>query len=254
MALRLSGEEKDTNLPCVYGVRMYGGLNSDVPKGLVTLMRKFEPSVRASSSSIWSQLKHPKLLDLLGCGYDVDASGRLVRRATALSRFMLFHRFEVVDSNRVLDRLAEDSFVARERLLVEADAGLGASEAGAPAEVVNYDGPGTSELRIVCATSTPALLFFGDSYHPDWMAYVDGQRQPVLRADGNFMAVALPAGTSEVRFRFRPHMFAKGLALSGLGAVGFLVVLVWPTLRRLRRTAQPTLPLVLPDRLEQRAA
>jgi hypothetical protein len=254
LALRISAEEMDTNLPCVYGVRMYGGLNSDVPKGLVTLMRKFEPSVRASSSSISSQLKHPKLLDLLGCGYDVDASGRLVRRETALSRFMLFHRFEVVDSNRVLDRLAEDSFVARERLLVEADLGLGASGAGAPAEVVNYDSPGTSDLRVVCATPTPALLFFGDSYHPDWRVYVDGQRQSVLRADGNFMAVAIPAGTSEVRFRFRPHMFVKGLVISGLGAAGFLAVLVWPTWRRLRRTAQPTLPLALPSQPEQRAA
>jgi len=123
-----------------------------------------------------------------------------------------------------------------------------------PAEVVSYDSLGTSELRVVCATPTPALLFFGDSYHPDWRAYVDGQRQPVHRADGNFMAVAIPAGTSEVRFRFRPHMFAKGLVISGLGAAGFLAVLVWAARRRLRPTAQPTLPLLLPERFEQRAA
>jgi hypothetical protein len=254
MALRLSAGEMDTNLPNVYGVRMYGGLNSDVPKGLVSLMRKFEPSVRASSSSISSQLTHPKLLDLLGCAYDVDESGRLVRRPSALSRFMLFHRYEVVDSQRVLDRLAEDSFVANERLVVESDPGLGASEDGAAGEVVSYDSLGTSELRVVCSTSTPALLFFGDSYHPDWRVYVDGRQQPVLRADGNFMAVAVPAGNSEVRFRFRPHMYARGLAISGLGAAGFLGLLVWTALRRLRRPAQPALPLNRSDQSELRAA
>ncbi|HEY7428805.1 MAG TPA: YfhO family protein [Gemmataceae bacterium] len=242
MALRLSAEEMDTNLPCVYGVRMYGGLNSDVPRGLATLVWKFQPSVRVSSS-ISSQLTHPKLLDLLGCGYDVDDAGRLVERPTALSRFMLFHNFEVVDSQRVLDRLAEDSFVASERLLVEADPGLDASWAGMPAEVVSYDSLATSELRVACATPTPALLFFGDSYHPDWRAYVDGRRQPMLRADGNFMAVAIPAGKSEVRFRFRPHMFIRGLVISGLGAAGFLAVLVWATLRRSRRPVQPALSL-----------
>jgi hypothetical protein len=243
MALRLSAAEMDTNLPCVYGARMYGGLNSDVPKGLVALMRKFEPSVRASSSSISSQLTHPKLLDLLGCAYDVDDSGRLVKRATALSRFMLFHDFEIVDSGQVLDRLAEDNFAARERLLVEGDPGLGASEVGAPAEVMSYESLGTSELRVACDTPTPAVLFFGDSYHPDWRAYVNGQRQPVLRADGNFMAVAMPAGKTEVRFLFRPHMFIRGLAISGLGAAGFLGILVWAFLRGVQRPDQPSVPL-----------
>lgn len=242
-ALRLSAGEMDTNLPCVYGVRMYGGLNSDVPKGLVTLMRKFEPSVRASSSSISSQLTHPTLLDLLGCAYDADEAGKLVQRKTALSRFMLFRNVEVVEGPRVLDRLAADNFVARERLIVEGDPGLANSRAGTPAEIMTYDSLGTSELRVACTTATPAVLYFGDSYHPDWQAYVNGQRQAVLRADGNFMAVAVPAGKSEVRFRFRPHMFIRGLAISSVGVVGFLSLLTWTILRWLRRPAPPTLRL-----------
>jgi hypothetical protein len=69
------------------------------------------------------------------------------------------------------------------------------------------------------------------------------------------MAVAIPAGKSEVRFRFRPHMFAKGLAISGLGAVGFLAILVWVALRHSRRTVQPALPSeARTSRPEQRAA
>jgi hypothetical protein len=246
IALQLSPNEKYTNLPTVYGVRIYGGLNSDFPRDFGNLIRRFEPSgIRYDGGCLSGELTSPKLLDLLGCGYDVDASGRLIRRRTALSRFMLFHRFEVVATPHMLDRLAKDTFVARDRLLVESDPGLAAPGGSAPPEVVSYDSLGTSELRVTCTTTTPALLFFGDSYHPDWRAYVDGQRQPVLRANANFMAVAIPAGTTEVRFRFRPRMFAKGLAISGVGAAGFLTLLVWATLRPLRRRVQPALPLRL---------
>lgn len=253
LALKLAPLEIEANIPSIYGVRSYGGVNSDVPKGLVHLIHRFEPRGTAMSG-VWAHYKHPTLLDLLGCGYDVDGSGELVERPTALSRFMLFHHFEVVDDGKVLDRLAAPDFVARDRLLLEADPGLGAATVDHAPEPMDYASPRTSELLVHCKCEAPALLFFGDNYHPDWEAFVDGRRQPVLRADANFMAVAVPAGTSTVEFRFRPRMFEAGMAISGISLAGFLVALPVAGWLRRRRHAVPGTAVRVPVEPQRFAA
>ncbi len=67
-----------------------------------------------------------------------------------------------------------------------------------------------------CSSST-------DLHYPGWIAEEDGRRLPILRADGWFRAVALPAGTHTVVFRYRPYSFYAGAAVS---AAALLVLLV----------------------------
>jgi len=47
-------------------------------------------------------------------------------------------------------------------------------------------------------------VVLNDVWHPWWFAEVDGTPVPLLRANGIFRAVAVPAGEHEVRFVFRP--------------------------------------------------
>ena len=63
------------------------------------------------------------------------------------------------------------------------------------------------------------LLVLTDVFYPGWIAEEDGRRLPILRADGFFRAVALPAGTHRVVFRYRPISVAIGGALSALAAL-----------------------------------
>jgi hypothetical protein len=63
-------------------------------------------------------------------------------------------------------------------------------------------------------TPGPALLRLADLWYPDWNAYVDGRRTPVLRADYLLRAVAVPAGRHRVEFRFESAAVRNGLLLS----------------------------------------
>jgi hypothetical protein len=74
----------------------------------------------------------------------------------------------------------------------------------------------------------PALLVTRERYARGWTARVDGTAAPVLRANGLHRAVAVPAGTHEVRWQYRPPGLALGLALMAAGAAGLAGVLLWP--------------------------
>lgn len=65
------------------------------------------------------------------------------------------------------------------------------------------------------------LLVLTDRHYPGWRARVNGEPTPVLRANGQFRAVVVPAGESTVEMRYRPPHFRRGAAISLAG------VLLW---------------------------
>jgi uncharacterized membrane protein YfhO len=69
----------------------------------------------------------------------------------------------------------------------------------------------------------PTIVLFDDSYSPYWGARWNGRTIPVMLADGNFMAVALPAEHGTLSFEFRPQLF---LRLFKIGSVTMLLVLL----------------------------
>jgi uncharacterized membrane protein YfhO len=77
-----------------------------------------------------------------------------------------------------------------------------------------------------------------DTHYPGWFATVDGQSEPLLRANYAFRAVRVPAGPHTIVFDYRPRSLAVGARLTGLG------LLVWGVagafgLRRPRPGAEP---------------
>ena len=54
---------------------------------------------------------------------------------------------------------------------------------------------------------------------------MDDKEVPILRADEQFKAVVLPAGTHEVRFVFKPALTFTALVIS-LGTLGLSLVLL----------------------------
>ncbi|WP_376789736.1 YfhO family protein [Thermoflexus sp.] len=92
-----------------------------------------------------------------------------------------------------------------------------------------------TEVRYRARLGQPGLLITRDPWYPGWTVTVNGHPAPLRRADGVLMAVYLPAGESEVVFRFRPTSFYVGAGVSGL-----TVFLLWPlTLWRMRRRLGP---------------
>ncbi|MGE5414458.1 MAG: YfhO family protein, partial [Syntrophomonadaceae bacterium] len=81
------------------------------------------------------------------------------------------------------------------------------------------------------------LLVLADLFYPGWTAEENGRTLPIYRANGYFRAVALPAGTHRVVFRYRPVSVYAGLGLTALALVVFVALAYAgePVLRR--RTA-----------------
>ena len=104
----------------------------------------------------------------------------------------------------------------------------------ATATIISYT---PDSVAVAVSAKQDRVLVLTDTYHPDWVAYVDGLRSDVLRAYGAFRAVVVPAGSSLVVFRYEDHLHTLTLMIS-LGILACCCVLLaggW--LRRRRATA-----------------
>lgn len=213
---------------------------------------------------------HPRVMDFLNvralaaaeplsptraAGLTWTASGdslHIYHNPHALPRAFLVHHAEVIPSQQArLARLGDPS-LDLSRSVVVSDL----AEAPAPPLVASslrptvvpaawrrpFRPPGTATIVSDRETSVtvsvnaaePGFLAISDTYYPGWRATVDGRSAPVLRANHAFRAVAVPAGASEIAFRFEPASLRLGLFLSLLAAT----VIASTVAAMKRRTAQ----------------
>jgi hypothetical protein len=90
-----------------------------------------------------------------------------------------------------------------------------------PARIVRVE---RHQLVIEAELPAPGVLVVSEPHYPGWSATVDGAPAPLLRADYALRGVALPAGRHVVEMRFRSRPAELGLALSGLGIFGLLLL------------------------------
>jgi len=128
------------------------------------------------------------------------------------------------DRRRALRQIAKREIDPSETALVDRAPSVALGDArgeGGGAKIVR-DEPERVEIE----TSAPAasLLVLADLYYPGWEATVDGAPAEILRANSLFRAVALPAGTHRVVFRFVSPPYRRGvwLALAGIAAAAAL--------------------------------
>ncbi|RUU12464.1 hypothetical protein EOD23_07405 [Mesorhizobium sp. USDA-HM6] len=78
-------------------------------------------------------------------------------------------------------------------------------------------------VRLSLRVDAPSrsFLFLSRSYHPGWVAYVNGQKVPLYRANAAFQGVVVPAGTSDVTLVLDP----LSLKLGGLISLIALLIL-----------------------------
>lgn len=90
-----------------------------------------------------------------------------------------------------------------------------------------------TEVRIEVSSHQPSVLVLADAYHDDWTATVDGVEVDVGLVDEAFRGVVVPAGESEVVFRYRPVARDVGGIISGASLAGIAVMcLIWERRRR----------------------
>ncbi len=78
------------------------------------------------------------------------------------------------------------------------------------------------ETRYRVVAPAAGWLFLAEAWYPGWRAWVDGAPVPLQRAEYLFRAVAVPAGTHEVRVAYRPWWWPGVAVVSALAALGLL--------------------------------
>jgi len=89
-------------------------------------------------------------------------------------------------------------------------------------------------VTIATTSACAGILVLNNSWAPGWVATIDGQKAPLLRANYLARAVALPAGAHDVRLTYAPRSFFLGLALTGATIIGLIAALLGR--RRVPRT------------------
>ncbi len=171
-----------------------------------------------------------------GTGYYFEVGRGFSRIPHSAPRAAIYYRaVSGLSRDQILQIWPDPNFPADRLLLLEGEAGGAPEDSLLPcarAKITEYK---NEKVAIEAEAKTDGWLILLDSYYPGWKAYVDGNEEPILRADGFFRAVQIPAGRHRVVFQYRPEPFYLGLMLSGAGFAVWLGLLWFSRGKKIRR-------------------
>ena len=106
-------------------------------------------------------------------------------------------------------------------LAAHADARAGGDQ---EASIISY---APERVVIRARTERPSFLILKDAYYPGWYATVNGEPVEIIATNVLFRGVPVPAGESEVEFRYRPQSWQTGLRFSLAGSLLWLLLALW---------------------------
>jgi hypothetical protein len=112
---------------------------------------------------------------------------------------------------------------AQPLVLSNIDTQRGGTTSGRLGQVrVTRDEPG--DIRFEVTRTEPGWAIVMETAYPGWKATVDGRTVDIERANGAFMAVPVPAGTTTVHLSFEPGSFKLGLLVTTLSVVALILL------------------------------
>ncbi|HEX9017076.1 MAG TPA: oligosaccharide flippase family protein, partial [Chloroflexota bacterium] len=230
------GRVLPADMTLAYGLQDVRGYDSVILRSYVDFVERLEsqsllPYNRVGALTDPKSLESP-LVNLLGVRYvltkeSIDSpSFRLVydrelkiyRNDAALPRAFLAGRaVGVATEQEALGLIGAPGFDPRATVVIETDGAQSpdiSDQSSAISRqssvVVTSYSPNRVELRADGA-SEGEYLVLADVYYQGWRASIDGKDAPILKADGIFRTVRLPAGSHTVVFEFKPISFQMGL-------------------------------------------
>lgn len=182
----------------------------------------------------WDPTDPANDLTLLYDGFD----GTVMARDGAVRAFVVSDVEHVADGDEALRRYVADDFPWRERLVFEGD---GEDVDGAPVDAdVRVVERTTNGLDLEVESDGDGWLVVLDSYDDGWRATVDGEPVEVRRANYNFRAVPISAGSSRVEMRYEMPGLDLAIALTVSTTLGVLAGGVVGVVQDRRRATAPT--------------
>jgi hypothetical protein len=218
--------------------RMFG-----IPQG-------YDPELHPFTGALLADVRSPHfdLLDLLSVRYAVATERFPLFRGGTLGaqtdwrlafrprrgRFMVYERIDPLpraylvsraevhrDGASVLRALARDDFDPRLAVVLEGDVAAPALQHGQSRTPMTARISEYTARRVVVEVpdGKSRILVLTDTHYPGWVARIDGAREPILRANYLFRAVAVSAGPHTVVFSYEPLSFRVGAVVSLLTLV-----------------------------------
>jgi len=133
--------------------------------------------------------------------------------------------------NEVLNKICEPGFDFATVVAIESETPYQttANVPGLPSsndvcEIVVYN---PDYVRINATVKEDSFLVLSDTFYPGWKGYVDGKKEPVLRANYILRALFLRKGNHTIEFRYEPTSFRIGIAVTALTVLLLLVLLLY---------------------------
>jgi hypothetical protein len=211
---------------------------------------KYITSVTPLEEKSKFELIYARLENLQGKREDLlkENTIKLYKNRSPLPRAWLVSEFKVMDSQTILWTMLQKEFPPGQVALLEekpnwtnpptppfregGERGLNIREPlrGRP-KTVQIMSEGNNRLELQVSAKENSLLVLSDTFFPGWKAFVDGKKTRIYRADYNFRAIPLTAGTHRVEFVYDPMSFRLGGGATLLGIFG-CIGMGWAARRR----------------------
>jgi hypothetical protein len=166
-------------------------------------------------------------------------SVNLYRLDQTLGRAWIVPCGRQVGDGEALRLLGDPSFDPAAEVLLEVPAFCSQpSVGGSQGQVLSLQ-DGANRVTIRVALDGAGYLVLADTWYPEWHASVDGQGQPLLRANHAFRAVWLQGGEHTVEMVYRPRSFLTGARVSLVALTLFAVGFAYALHAGRRRSGEP---------------
>lgn len=145
----------------------------------------------------------------------------------------LIYRADVVDSDAFARALlADPRFSPRASVILHTPPPLDLPDAVPESASAIVTAFAPERFTVQVETPENAILSLAHPDYPGWQAALNGEPAPILRAYGGFSAVAVPEGTHEITFTYRPLSFIIGAIMSAITWAALGLTGLWAIVRK----------------------
>jgi hypothetical protein len=152
-----------------------------------------------------------------------------------MPRFFFSSKYRVLPSSEALRAVAT---AASDEILIEEQPSFPSSPNAQDDPAVHIDAYHRNSVTISVTAPRSGLVYASESFFDGWTARLNGVPAPILPANYAFRAVAVPAGSSRVEFRYWPPGLTAGLAVSGISLLLLAGLVLWPWWYKLEGVAR----------------
>jgi uncharacterized membrane protein YfhO len=87
-----------------------------------------------------------------------------------------------------------------------------------------------ASVRLSGETDHPRFVVLTDNWHHNWRATVNGDSAPIIRVNGTFRGIRVPAGAFQIDLVYRPSYPTSGVVVPLATLVVLILIALWPML------------------------